>query len=287
MPTLLLADASPMMHRIVELTFAHEDIRVVGVRDGEQAIARIAEDRPDVVFADHAVPKRSGYEVVAFVKGRPDLAHIPVVLLTGAFEPVDKVRAAQVGCDGVLVKPFEPREAVERVRELLERAATPPPGERSVSDVAQDDEHAGADDGADALPTVDALLGEPVPADALPEAAAADASPTGAPAGPGDVEPPVQELPRSVGRLTDLSELADALSAMARRDPMPPPVVPPLPSAPAVPPHMPVSEELVDEVTRRVLERLAPGAVDRVVYGVVSRIAERLLREEIERRGSK
>jgi hypothetical protein len=50
---------------------------------------------------------------------------------------------------------------------------------------------------------------------------------------------------------------------------------------------MPVSEELVDEVTRRVLERLAPGAVDRVVYGVVSRIAERLLREEIERRGSK
>src|SRR5688572_4572193 len=106
MPTLLLADASPMMHRIVELTFAHEDIRVVGVRDGEQAMALIAEDRPDIVLADHAVPKRTGYEVAAFVKRRPDLAHIPVVLLSGAFEPIDKVRAAQVGCDGVLVKPF-------------------------------------------------------------------------------------------------------------------------------------------------------------------------------------
>ena len=52
---------------------------------------------------------------------RPRLAHIPVVLLTGAFEPVDQARAAEAGCDGVLAKPFEPQLVIGRVKELLAR----------------------------------------------------------------------------------------------------------------------------------------------------------------------
>ena len=66
------------------------------------------------------MPKKGGYDVAAFVKGRADLEHIPVLLLAGAFEPVDQARAEQVRCDGVLIKPFEPRQVIERVRELLE-----------------------------------------------------------------------------------------------------------------------------------------------------------------------
>ena len=65
------------------------------------------------------MPERDGYEVAAFVKAVPQLAHIPVLLLTGAFEPVDEARAREVGCDGVLVKPFEPQLVIARVRELL------------------------------------------------------------------------------------------------------------------------------------------------------------------------
>src|SRR4029453_7952647 len=53
---------------------------------------------------------------------RPDLSHIPVLLLAGAFEPVDDARAQQVKCDGVLVKPFEPQQVVSRVRELVNGA---------------------------------------------------------------------------------------------------------------------------------------------------------------------
>src|SRR5688572_26896106 len=68
------------------------------------------------------MPKRSGYDVAAFIKGRPDLAHIPVLLLAGAFEPVDDARAQQVKCDGVLAKPFEPQQVVARVRELVNGA---------------------------------------------------------------------------------------------------------------------------------------------------------------------
>ena len=116
---LLLADDSVTIQRVIELTFADEDIEVVAVGDGKQAIARIEAEPPDVVLADVGMPERDGYEVAAFVKGTPRLAHIPVLLLTGAFEPVDEARARAAGCDGVLVKPFEPQMVINRVKDLL------------------------------------------------------------------------------------------------------------------------------------------------------------------------
>src|SRR5688572_4298916 len=117
--TLLLADDSVTIRRVIELTFADEDVKVVSVSSGREAIAGIEASRPDIVLADAGMPDVSGYEIASFVKGRPDLRHIPVVLLAGAFEPLDEARARQAGSDGVLVKPFEPQMAVARVRELL------------------------------------------------------------------------------------------------------------------------------------------------------------------------
>src|SRR6187402_3117329 len=90
---LLLADDSVTIQRVIELTFADEDITVIAVGDGRQAIERVQSDRPDIVLADVGMPERDGYEVAAFVKGTPALAHIPVLLLTGAFEPIDEGRA--------------------------------------------------------------------------------------------------------------------------------------------------------------------------------------------------
>ena len=120
--TLLLADDSVTIQRVIELTFADEDIRVVAVSDGDQAIARLETTTPDIVLADVGMPGRSGYEVAQYIKQTPRLAHIPVLLLTGAFEPVDHDRAAQAGCDGVLAKPFEPQLVISRVKELLARS---------------------------------------------------------------------------------------------------------------------------------------------------------------------
>jgi CheY-like chemotaxis protein len=119
--TLLLADDSVTIQRVIELTFADEDIQVVAVSDGDQAIERLEATTPDIVLADIGMPGRNGYEVAQFMRRTPRLAHIPVVLLTGAFEPVDQERAAQAGCDGVLAKPFEPQMVIGRVRELLAR----------------------------------------------------------------------------------------------------------------------------------------------------------------------
>jgi CheY-like chemotaxis protein len=116
---LLLADDSVTIQRVIELTFADEDVQVIAVGNGQQAIERAERDRPDIVLADVGMPERDGYDVAAFIKGNPALAHVPVVLLTGAFEPIDETRARAVGCDGVLVKPFEPQVVISRVKDLL------------------------------------------------------------------------------------------------------------------------------------------------------------------------
>lgn len=132
-PILLLADGSLTIRRVIELTFADENVRVIAVGDGGEAIARIKAEPPDIVLADIGMPAPDGYEVAEFVKRDPRLAHIPVLLLTGAFEPVDAGRARAIGCDGVLVKPFEPQLVISRVRELLRdgaHAATAVPLER-------------------------------------------------------------------------------------------------------------------------------------------------------------
>jgi CheY-like chemotaxis protein len=64
-----------------------------------------------------------GYEVSSHVKTTPGLQHIPVLLLAGAFEPVDDARVRDAQCDGVLIKPFEPRQLVNRVLDLIKTAA--------------------------------------------------------------------------------------------------------------------------------------------------------------------
>ncbi|PYR43706.1 MAG: hypothetical protein DMF93_02415 [Acidobacteria bacterium] len=121
--TLLLADDSVTIQRVIELTFADEDVQVVAVSDGDQAIERLeAATPPDIVLADIGMPGKNGYEVAQYIRQSPKLSHIPVVLLTGAFEPVDQALAAEAGCDGVLAKPFEPQLVISRVKELLAKS---------------------------------------------------------------------------------------------------------------------------------------------------------------------
>jgi len=117
--TLLLADDSVTIQSVIELTFADEDIKVVAVSDGDQAIEKLDAAPPDIVLADIGMPGKNGYEVAQYIRQSPKLSHIPVVLLTGAFEPVDQARASEAGCDGVLAKPFEPQMVIGRVKELL------------------------------------------------------------------------------------------------------------------------------------------------------------------------
>ena len=119
--TLLLADGSVTIQRVVELTFAHEDIRVTAVSDGRKAIQMLETESPDVVLADVDLPEVDGYALAAHMRRVPRLKNVPVLLLAGAFEPVDQQKAREVGSDGVIIKPFEPQVVVNRVKELIDQ----------------------------------------------------------------------------------------------------------------------------------------------------------------------
>ena len=160
--TILLADDSVTIQRVIELTFADEDVQVVAVSSGDQAIARLNSAPPDIVLADIGMPGKDGYEVARYVKQSPRLSHIPVVLLTGAFEPVDQARAAEVGCDGVLAKPFEPQLVIGRVKELLSSGVPPEVSAgaetRGASGESAPDGHSELDDYFDRLDVAFAKL---------------------------------------------------------------------------------------------------------------------------------
>jgi CheY-like chemotaxis protein len=127
MPKLLLADDSITVQRVIALTFQGEGIEVIAVGDGDQAVAAIDRERPQIVLADLSMPGRDGYAVAEYVKRSPDLVRdTRVVLLTGAAEPVEEARSRALGIDGVLSKPFEPHVATALVRRLLSEPPTVP-----------------------------------------------------------------------------------------------------------------------------------------------------------------
>ena len=138
MAKILVADDNSNIQKMVVLALKDQGIEVVAVGNGEAAVRKISDLKPDLVLADIFMPVRNGYEVCKFVKDDSALSHIPVILLVGAFDPLDEQEASRVGADGVLKKPFVPPDPlVSMVKAALARAgvalgatastSTPPP----------------------------------------------------------------------------------------------------------------------------------------------------------------
>jgi len=115
--TILLADDSATIRKIVELTFGDTDYHVESVANGDEALEKLHTFSPDLILADVVMPGASGYEICRQVKrsARP----IPVLLLAGTFETFDHEEARACGADGCLMKPFESRTLLDRVGGLL------------------------------------------------------------------------------------------------------------------------------------------------------------------------
>lgn len=126
--TLLLADDSVTIQKVVGISFANEDVVLLSVDNGDDAVRRAREERPDLVLADVVMPGKNGYEVCREIKSDPELRHIPVVLLTGTFEAFDHECASEVGADAHITKPFESQALVDRVNELLSQSGGAAPG---------------------------------------------------------------------------------------------------------------------------------------------------------------
>jgi len=130
--TVLLADDSVVIQKLVGLSFANEDLKLITADNGDDALTRAREEKPDMVLADVVMPGTNGYELCRAIKQDPQLTHIPVLLLTGTFEAFDEDLASQVGSAGHITKPFEAQGLVDCVQELL--ASTPPPAAATPSD---------------------------------------------------------------------------------------------------------------------------------------------------------
>ncbi|HUR80860.1 MAG TPA: response regulator [Thermoanaerobaculia bacterium] len=138
---ILLADDSITIQKVVELTFSDGDYEVTAVNNGARAIAKLGEMKPDIILSDIIMPEKNGYEVCEYVKSHPEYRNIPVVLLTGTFEPFDPDRAEKAGCDAVVTKPFESQSLIHKVEELIASAqssasAAPAPEPEPVVEAA-------------------------------------------------------------------------------------------------------------------------------------------------------
>ena len=133
---ILLADDSITIQKVVELTFSDGDYEVTAVNNGAKAVAKLAEMRPDIILSDIIMPEKNGYEVCEYVKSHPEYRTIPVVLLTGTFEPFDPDRAEKAGCDAVVTKPFESQSLIHKVEELISQSQSAPAAAPAASAAA-------------------------------------------------------------------------------------------------------------------------------------------------------
>ena len=118
---ILLADDSLTIQKVVELTFSDSEYELVCVPNGQRALDKVAEQAPDLILADVVMPEKNGYEVCEAIKANPATSRIPVVLLSGTFEPFDRDRAERLGCDAIVSKPFDSQQLLRQVEALLSR----------------------------------------------------------------------------------------------------------------------------------------------------------------------
>lgn len=295
---ILLADDSVTIQKVVELTLAGSDYEVVCVGNGDAALQRIREFQPDLLLCDIMMPGKDGYEVCEAVKSDPAVSHIPVLLLTGAFEPFDDERARRVRSDGFLAKPFEPQVLHARILDMLAAAGGADAGRaHAASGEAPDFTSAFHDDdwvkqpltGQVSLPPMmderqgpagvggDVIdsgeyqsLDDLMPPDEDAEAGAAHGA-------GGDGVPPevwrrtTMELTRDEMRNALLSpNMGEYADAQGNVDP-------------DVLADLLLSEEVVERIARRVADIIGDRIVREVAWEVVPELAEALIKQEIER----
>ncbi len=134
---LLLADDSITIQKVVELVLAEEDFEIKSVSNGEDALNIIESFKPDIVLADIEMPKVNGYQLCEKIKQNPKTSDVPVILLAGAFEPIDEELSRTVGADDSVIKPFESQELISKINAALTMVAAAS-GEAAIADEGEE-----------------------------------------------------------------------------------------------------------------------------------------------------
>ncbi|HUO77388.1 MAG TPA: response regulator [Thermodesulfovibrionales bacterium] len=163
---LLLADDSITIQKVVELVLAEEGYDIKTTGNGEDALSALSSFKPDVVLADIDMPKMNGYQLCEKIKTNPATRNIPVILLAGAFEPLDDELARNVRAEDFIVKPFESQELIDKIHAVLS-------GETAVKGIAEEEvavsEVMEGIEPEEDLWTMEEVVSEPLATEALKE----------------------------------------------------------------------------------------------------------------------
>lgn len=137
MPKILIADDSIAVRKVAERLLTEAGFSVMLAANGEEALAHLAKEQPDVVVSDVIMPDKSGYEVCAFIRRQAALAATPVLLISGIVNDEVTRQAEACRADGVLKKPFQGTSLKDRVFELLAKRQEVPSADSSSSQPTQ------------------------------------------------------------------------------------------------------------------------------------------------------
>ena len=118
MKKILLVDDEERLRRLVRMTLG-DDFNVIEAADGEDGVSLAEKEKPDLIFLDVMMPGIDGFSTCAAVKRNPSIRHIPVVMLTGRGEREDRKRGKEAGADDYFVKPFSPRDLLDKVYDII------------------------------------------------------------------------------------------------------------------------------------------------------------------------
>jgi two-component system, OmpR family, phosphate regulon response regulator OmpR len=131
-PHLLVVDDDPRLRELLRRYLSESGFRVTAAADAEEARGALASFAFDLVVLDVMMPGESGLDLTRALRAEGQPRRLPILLLTAKAEPEDRVNGLEQGADDFLAKPFEPRELVLRIRNILERVAPPEPTEKAV-----------------------------------------------------------------------------------------------------------------------------------------------------------
>lgn len=110
--------------------------RVIEAQDGEAGVALARSEHPDLILMDVSIPLIDGWEATRILKADPETRDIPIIALTAHALEEDRAKAREVGCDGYIAKPAEPRVVLAQVEQHLARAAGKSGDSRTASGAA-------------------------------------------------------------------------------------------------------------------------------------------------------
>lgn len=118
-PKILICDDEDVLRRLVRASLASGDYELLEARDGDEAVEVAEAERPQLILLDMMMPGRTGLEVLAHLRGDPDFATTPVIMLSARTQEDDRAAANEAGATLFLPKPFSPSDLVALVAKTL------------------------------------------------------------------------------------------------------------------------------------------------------------------------